>query len=79
MSNRINQQFWSRFWGILILSIGVLLLLQTLDFITWEFWEFVGPALLIICGIAIIRNPDSWCCCLPYRETSQPTNPSKQV
>ena len=70
MSQDKNAQFWRKFWGGLILSLGVLLLLQTLELIPWEFWQFIGPALLIIWGIAILRNPDSfvWCCCFPYRE-----------
>ena len=77
MSQEKNAQFWNRFWGILILSTGILLLLQTLDLILWELWEFVGPTLLIIWGVAIIKNPGVWCCCLPYRGASQPTDFSK--
>ena len=63
MSQEKNVQFP----GVLILSLGVLLLLQTLELIPWDFWEFMGPALLIIWGIAFIRSSDSWCYCLPYR------------
>lgn len=67
----MNQEKNAHFWGVLILSLGVLLLLQTLELIPWKFWEFFGPALLIIWGIAILRNPDSfvWCCCFPYRKS----------
>jgi len=67
MSQDKKAQLGGRFWGLLILSVGILLLLQTLELIRWEIWEFLGPALLIIWGIAIIRNPDSWCCVYPYR------------
>ena len=77
MSEEKNVQFWGRFWGVLILSVGVLLLLQTLELIRWEIWEFLGPALLIIWGIAIIRNPDSWCCAYPYRRGAQSRDFSK--
>ena len=60
MSRDKNAESGCRFWGILILSAGVLLLLQNFEIIPWE---FIGPALLIIWGIAILKNPDSfvWC------------------
>ena len=70
MSQDKNAQFWGKFWGTLILSVGVLLLLQTLGFIAWEVWNFVGPCLLIVWGGAILLKPESflWCCCwAPYR------------
>lgn len=70
MTQNMNSNYWGKLCGTLILTIGVLLLLQTLEIIPWEFWEFIGPGLLIVWGIAILRNPDSFgCCCfLPYRD-----------
>ncbi|MFQ5676981.1 MAG: LiaI-LiaF-like domain-containing protein [bacterium] len=76
MSQGVNSTVWGKFFGTLILAIGVLLLLQTLEIISWEFWEFIGPALLIVWGIAILRNPDSFACCcfLPYRDRAGTKN-----
>ncbi len=54
MSQEKKAKFWGKFWGTLILSVGVLLLLQTLGFITWEVWDFVGPGLLIVWGGTIL-------------------------
>ncbi len=70
MSQDKKAQFWGKFWGTLILSVGVLFLLQTLGFIAWKVWDFVGPGLLIVWGGAILLKPESflWCCCwAPYR------------
>ncbi len=57
------------FWGKVITAIGVLLLLQTLDLVSWRLWEFVGPLFLIGCGILLIRRPESFagCCCFGNR------------
>lgn len=68
MHDNSNNFFWSRFWGMVFLGIGILLLLQTLEVIAWEVWEFVGPLLLIVWGIAVISKPGSfvWCCCIPF-------------
>ena len=62
-----------RICGSVILAIGVLLLLQTLDLISWNIWEFLGPVLLIIWGIAMIRRPERFCgCCFaPPRSESR--------
>jgi hypothetical protein len=57
------------FWGKLITAVGVLLLIQTLGIVSWRFWEFVGPLLLIGCGLLLIRKPESFagCCCFGNR------------
>ena len=69
MSQDKRVQFWGKFWGILILSVGILLLLQNLGLISWEIWDFVGPGLLIVWGGAILLKPESFllCCWAPYR------------
>ena len=70
MSQDKNAQFWGKFWGTLILSVGVLLLLQTFGFIAWEVWDFVGPGLLIVWGGVILLKPESFLgcgCWAPYR------------
>lgn len=44
-------------WGVVVLLSGVILLLNTLNILPWEFWDHVWqfwPALLILIGIAAI-------------------------
>ncbi|MFQ5641539.1 MAG: LiaI-LiaF-like domain-containing protein [bacterium] len=68
MDNNSQDDFWGKFWGVVILGIGVLLLLQTLEIISWELWELAGPLFLIVWGVLVIRKPHSfvWCCCFPF-------------
>jgi len=54
-------------WGIFLLFLGVVLLLQTLNVLQWSLWGTLWrfwPALLIILGVAIImRHSSIWLIC----------------
>lgn len=62
------------FWGKMITAIGVLLLLQTLDLVSWRLWELVWPICLIVCGILLIRRPESFAGCCGFRDRVAPGN-----
>ena len=51
-------------WGIILLFVGVLLLLQTLNVLPWNLWDTLWrfwPALIIIIGLGILlRNAHAW-------------------
>jgi fumarate reductase subunit C len=47
----------SVFWGIILLLFGVLFLLDNLDLMYFDFWDFIGnwwPVILIVVGLSII-------------------------
>ena len=51
-------------WGIFILLLGVVLLLQTLDVLPWGLWGTLWrfwPVLIIIIGLSILlRRYNAW-------------------
>jgi uncharacterized integral membrane protein len=47
----------SVFWGIILLLFGVLFLLDNLDLMYFDFWDFIGkwwPVILIVVGLSLI-------------------------
>jgi len=51
-------------WGIFLLFLGIIFLLQTLDILPWGLWETLWrfwPALVIITGLDILlRRCNAW-------------------
>lgn len=45
------------FWGLVLVILGGLLLLQTLGIITWNIWMVFWPALLILAGAWMLLGP----------------------
>ncbi|HNR47425.1 MAG TPA: DUF5668 domain-containing protein [Anaerolineaceae bacterium] len=45
------------FWGILLALIGVILLLQNVDFLPGNFWTIFWPSLLILVGLWVLLRP----------------------
>ena len=45
------------FWGFVIVLLGVLLLLQTMEFLAWSAWAYFWPAFLILVGLWIFIRP----------------------
>jgi len=45
------------FWGLVLVILGGLLLLQTLGIITWNIWLVFWPALLILAGAWMLLGP----------------------
>lgn len=45
------------FWGLVLVTLGGLLLLQTLGIITWNIWMIFWPALLILAGAWMLLGP----------------------
>ena len=55
----MRENFWRVFWGIVLIVIGGLYLLDNLGFIDFELWSFIGklwPVILIVIGILIIAS-----------------------
>jgi hypothetical protein len=52
------------FWGIFLLFLGVVFLLQTFNILPWELWSTLWrlwPVLLVIAGISILlRHRPPW-------------------
>ena len=51
------------FWGFLILLIGVLMLLDELNIIYGDFWDYFWPVALIALGASMVfknRKNKSW-------------------
>ena len=51
-------------WGIFLVFLGIVFLLQTLDILSWGLWETLWrfwPALIIITGLDILlRRYNAW-------------------
>jgi hypothetical protein len=45
------------FWGLLVLVIGLLLLLANLGLISFNFWQVIGPLLLVAVGVWFLLGP----------------------
>jgi hypothetical protein len=45
------------FWGIVILLLGTLLLLQTLGLLAWSAWAYFWPFFLILLGVWFLLGP----------------------
>ncbi len=45
------------FWGLIIVVLGVLLLLQTMGFLAWNAWAYFWPFFLILAGLWIFLRP----------------------
>lgn len=45
-------------FGVAIIIVGVILLLQNLGFVSGGVWEVVWPALIILLGISILARRD---------------------
>ncbi len=45
---------WGIFWGFLLTAIGAVLLLDNLEVIPWDWWDFLIPLLLVAWGINIL-------------------------
>lgn len=59
---REGRRYPSLLWPLLLITIGVLLLLNSLDYIDlnfWELWRF-WPALLILIGLDLLLGRRSW-------------------
>lgn len=44
------------FFGIVLIIIGALLLLNELNIIHWSFWGFIWPVLIIAVGVRMIAG-----------------------
>jgi len=67
MTNETRQNSSNNFapvWGIVLLFIGIVFLLQTLNVLPWNLWETLWrfwPAIIIIIGICILmRRTNIW-------------------
>lgn len=66
MSENMSHRHSNRapVWGIILLFVGVLLLLQTLNVLPWSLWDTLWrfwPALIIIIGLGILlRRANAW-------------------
>ena len=51
-------------WGIFLLFLGIVFLLQTLNILSWELWGTLWrfwPVLIMVSGIGILlRNFNTW-------------------
>lgn len=45
-------------FGVAIIIVGVILLLQNLGFVSGGVWEVVWPALIILLGVSILAKRD---------------------
>lgn len=45
------------FWGLVVILLGTLLLLQTLGVLAWNAWTYFWPAFLILLGIWFLLGP----------------------
>lgn len=45
------------FWGFVIFLAGILLLLNTLGIVTFNFWQVIGPLFLILLGAWFLLGP----------------------
>ena len=45
------------FWGLVIVLLGSLLLLQTLGILSWSAWTYFWPIFLILLGAWFILGP----------------------
>jgi hypothetical protein len=44
------------FWGIMVMLVGIALLVNSLGFLHFNVWKFLGPAVLILLGLWFILN-----------------------
>jgi hypothetical protein len=44
------------FWGLVLIVLGVLFLLNTLGFLSFNVWEVIGPVFLILFGLWILTG-----------------------
>ncbi|MBL7156031.1 MAG: hypothetical protein ISS87_00305 [Candidatus Pacebacteria bacterium] len=52
------------FFGIILLAIGAVLLLQNLGFISGNMWNILWPCLIIAMGLSVLLKKKKWhsCC-----------------
>jgi len=50
-------------FGIIIVIIGLIFLLQSLGLITGDTWKIIWPCLIIVIGLGIINRERGGCCC----------------
>lgn len=52
-------------FGLIVLIIGILLLLQTLGLITYDVWSIFWPMIVILIGLKIMakKGKHHWGCC----------------
>ena len=52
----ITTEGFQMFWGILLLLLGVLMLLNRLDLIRGGFWDWVWPVAIIAIGVNMLAK-----------------------
>ncbi len=63
MNKKHSKLAGSLVWAILLISIGILLLLNNLGIVSWDVWSIIWgfwPILLIILGLQIIAGESIW-------------------
>jgi len=45
---------WSMFWGLVLIVVGSLLLMDNLGFIAFDVWLLVGPVMLVVLGFWVL-------------------------
>ncbi len=45
------------FWGLVLILLGTLFLLQTMGVLAWSVWAYFWPLVLILLGAWILRAP----------------------
>ena len=45
---------WGMFWGLVLITVGALLLLDNLGLLAFDIWMLMGPALLVALGLWVL-------------------------
>jgi len=53
----INMKKSNLFWGLVILLVGAMLLLNNLNILKWNVWNFFWPVLLVLLGLWFLLGP----------------------
>ncbi len=71
MSRKMTFKNPNSFWGVVLVLIGGLMLLDRLDLISTNIWHFFWPVLLMAVGLAYLLIPGFHCFCMYSRPAVQ--------
>lgn len=57
-------------FGLIVVIIGMLMLLQTMGLIPGSFWDYVWPIIIILFGLSILKKKNGWNCCQSKKHDS---------
>ena len=58
-------------FGLILVIIGVLLLLQNMGLIGGNFWDYLWPIVIILIGLSFLKKKEgngSWCNCFFHKK-----------